>query len=844
MSILRLFSVAGALMLSASLFAAPLSLEKAVSFPDLSVAQKQVANVSLPPLPTQPGRLTVLSFRAVIVSAGPGGCNYNLAVQFNGQTPGRTTAAGTERLLGRSPTLELVQQRQGFPVFSGDKLMMMFAPDTAVGDTMTSDGLGATFVLDITDLARGVDGNTVAFTNLCPGEFPAGVGVLQVTNLTVGYVDKARLPKPVSLMPRRKPLSGGINVGGLQLRQSKRGGFTIKAGNGPELLVETGLGMKSDLQPVLVADDTASSAADVKVSTKASGRDGYAMTCVWPNLRLERLVRVQDGLVWWKETWTNTGSRLRGVPFRHFLFLRDQTTSFWVGGSSDNTFLSGSPCNPTLFMQVGTRGPGYGVTAESDWLRLLANWRGMSDLGEIGSDTLALEPGKSIQFVLSVTPVPAAGGYWSFINSLRSRWNMNRTTMQSAMFWDFAQPNDGTSEEKIKRALGHLGPITLALGPWQRLEPDARVVMAGAYPKLPADAPRTPGKCPDLDVNAFLTFAHREPYWQQLRQLTELIHKNAPNVKVIERIHPAMEAVYKPLQDRWPIAPDAIKTPDGSTFDDYGYSKAWLGDYVTKDWGVLYYAPHKNGPMLKMIMDNVRRGLDECKLDGIYSDEFSWAFISRGYSRYDYGRKDGYSADLDENGNVLRQKADNGMLTEAAQLEIAGELIKRGLFFLGNGGNVLQSLSKLPIQRFVEGGNGPSQWGQGHLSAVPLVLGNMGDETSLQGIFDSVRLCLQNGSIYSPMAVNLLLDGPDNFVCKQYPLTVQRLGPGYVIGKERVISVMSGTYEWPAATANAKLYVYDKAGMLITTASHTVKAGKAITLTVPEGGLVIAEKVP
>ena len=36
---------------------------------------------------------------------------------------------------------------------------------------------------------------------------------------------------------------------------------------------------------------------------------------------------------------------------------------------------------------------------------------------------------------------------------------------------------------------------------------------------------------------------------------------------------------------------------------------------------------------------------------------------------------------------------------------------------------------------------------------------------------------LSMGSIYSPIAVNHLLEGPDNFVCKQYPLTVRELGP-------------------------------------------------------------------
>jgi hypothetical protein len=257
---------------------------------------------------------------------------------------------------------------------------------------------------------------------------------------------------------------------------------------------------------------------------------------------------------------------------------------------------------------------------------------------------------------------------------------------------------------------------------------------------------------------------------------------------------------------------------------------------------VLYYCPHDGGPQLQAILDGMRRGMDDCQLDGIYSDEFSWAF-SRGYSRYDYSREDGYSADLDDDGKFVRFKCDNGWVSEPSQLQITGEVLKRGKFFLGNGGNALTSIFRLPIQRFVEGGNGTSQMGQGHLSAVPLVLGNMGDEKTVQGIFNSAKLCLQHGSIISPMSSNLLLEGDDNFVCKQYPLTVVELGPGYVIGQERLITTKTRSFNWPAQGGKVKLYRYDKAGTRIDAeADVTVTKGQPTSILVPEGGMVIAER--
>jgi hypothetical protein len=840
---LRLLLVVGAACLVQLAQAGPLPLQEVKSLPALSVPVGQSGDVSLPALPAQAGKLTVLSFRVVTVSPGPGGCNWNLAMLVNGQTPGRFTSARTERLLSRAPSLTLIRENLGFSIFSGDKLMVMYAKDAAQGDGMTADGLGATFDFDVTDLVRGVDGNTVTFRNTFPGQMPTGQGQLAVTDLQVGYLDRTKLPKIPSMAPQRTAFSGGVTVGKLRLAQGKGGGFVVQGGNGPELLVETAVAMKSTAASDLRADDASPTGA-AQLQTQKSA-NGYGLTATWQGLTLKRTLTLQGGLVQWHEQWTNTGSQPRGVPFQHRLFLRDQSTHFWLGGSPENCSLMCSTANPTMFLAPAGQGNGFGITAESDWLKLLAGWRGMSDLGEIYSNCLALDPRQSLSFDLTIAPVMDGGGYWSFLNGLRRRYDVNQTTMPAPMFWGFERAPGATPEESLRRSLGHLGPIIACLGPWQRLEPDSRVVTARQYPKLPAGAAPAPGACPDLDVDAFLTFKHREPYWQELQKLTALIHSTCPQAKVIEMLHPAMEAVYKPLQDRWPIAPDAIKTAAGATFEESVYDRAWLGDMMKRDWGVLYYCPHEGGPYLRAILQSMMRGMDECRLDGLYSDEFGFAFSSRYYSRYDYSRNDGYSADLDDNGNILRRKADNGWLSQSAQLAMAGAVLQRDKFFLGNWGNVLNSLRHFPMHHFIEGGNGPAQWGQGHLSAVPLVLGNMGNEKTLQGVFDSVRWCLSDGCVYSPMSVNLLLSGSDNFVCKQYPLTVRELGPGFVIGRERIITTVSRAFDWPPAGGRLKFYCYDSQGTLQQPVGEgRALPGKPLAVTVPPGGLVIVERQP
>ena len=212
------------------------------------------------------------------------------------------------------------------------------------------------------------------------------------------------------------------------------------------------------------------------------------MTAAWPALRLARTVEIKGGLVEWKERWTNTGQDIAGVPLRHRLFLRNDPTRFYVAGATDLAAIASSAENPTLFLESRKSvGDGFGVVAESDWLRLLFGMQVQGDVAQLYSQTLALAPGASIDFTLSITPVADHGSYWSFINGVRSRWELNRTGVRLPIFWDFARAAGGrTPEETLAKSLAHLGPVMVALGPWLRSEADVRVVTAGRYPKLPA----------------------------------------------------------------------------------------------------------------------------------------------------------------------------------------------------------------------------------------------------------------------------------------------------------------------------------------------------------------------
>jgi hypothetical protein len=734
--------------------------------------------------------------------------------------------------------LYLKSSQEAFQVFSGDKLMVMFAPDFEQADALTTDGMGATYTLNISDLVRGVDVNTLEIRNVMEKSPSSAPVNLLVGEIQVGWVDAGQLAKSAVSAPRRGAIEQVVSVDGLQLSQATGGGFRISDGNAIDLAVETAVGMGPAVAPSLVAEDAAP--RDVKITVESLDKIGYRVTAEWKDLRLTRTLELKDGLLRWHDRWTNTSSSIRGIPFQYHFFPRnDPGVQYWLSGSNQITAVSGATQNPTLFIAVGDKsGRGVGVTAESDWLRLLMEMRASGGVGEIFTRTLALAPASSIDFDLTLS-LTNEGGYWRFINDLRKLWGLENRTMDRPFYLAYAVPeNVHDPKEQAVQSFGHLGPVTVAVGSWLGLRADSDSVRTGEFGK--ADLSPQSQRAAQ-EVERFLTYQHRQASREEYKRNVAAIHEACPDVRVVQMMHPSMEVVYRPMLDRWPIQGEVIRTAQGQPFEDIGYSRAWLGEYTGHNWGVYYFSPRPGSKYLGELLHREILSMEDGG-DGIYCDEMSFAFNNRGYSRYDYSRWDGVSADLDDKGNVLRLKSDNGHVTESSQLQIANAALSRGKFFLANGGPALRSTTSLAGHFFVEGGNGTTWFPRTHLIATPLVFGNFGDSTTLGGIMASVRQCLEAGTIYSPFAINLLLKGPDNFVSKLYPITTTEIGPGWVAGKERLAIIAGGLYPCPTDVQSVQLYRYDAHGNRISDSSDIINSpGSELRLDVPEDGLTIAE---
>ena len=146
--------------------------------------------IDFPAMPEKAGMVPVLRCQLYSYGVGGGGCNFNAQIKVNGKYLTRYTENDSERLIGRNPVFGLIMgnKTREFPIFAGNNIMTMFAPNAEVADKAAADKLGGTFIFDLSDRVRGVDGNTIVFRNV-RAKYPGRMDLI-VQHIQIGYMQK------------------------------------------------------------------------------------------------------------------------------------------------------------------------------------------------------------------------------------------------------------------------------------------------------------------------------------------------------------------------------------------------------------------------------------------------------------------------------------------------------------------------------------------------------------------------------------------------------------------------------------------------------------------------------
>jgi hypothetical protein len=831
------------------------ALQFAVKLPDARFDSEHPAQFDLPALPARAGLKPVLRLRMVVqTSASAGtkaGFGYNSRIVINGVTLQRLTNRKQERLLMRPEVLQLLSNGNPYGVFQEEWLATMFAHNADIGDSMTADGRGATFTFDLSDVARGVDGNSLEIRGkMAPGALKdhvgteEGNGIGHATDIEVGYLPQNVSSSPTIPLPLRLTPQLCITRAGVRLEVSNRGGFAVEYQES-RLIVETNLGIDHSPHDDLVAEDRPMStppATGMAIVTVKPAGSGFDVTAVWNSgnwagLALKRQLRLTgDGRIEWREHWSNSALHDVVVPFNHLFYLQNESghnsaARPLLGGNPEMEFTASDAANPTIFLGTEAAGKagsaGFGWVAEDDWMRALFQMSRDGKSAQVQSRNLALAPGKSIDFTMSIDTQPTSS-YWDFINALRRRWKVNDVTIDRAFVW-------GTSKEAIK---DH-GALTQVVSPWLGLQFDTAAAIA--LDKKYGEAP-----VPDEELRRFYTYEHREAIWKELHDSVAKMHKEVSDVQVWPMMHPSMEVVYKPKLELYPFHGEEILDAKGQPFFDPRYSRSWLPGANTHGWEVLYIQPSDGSKYQTELIRRIDDAFKKADMDGIYCDEFTFAG-ARQYSRYDYRSWDGYSVVLDSDGNIKSKVTDNAISTIPNQLSMIAAVKSHHKKMLVNMAPASRAVQNAGIYHFAEAGNGLWQGATLHLT-TPLTLGNVVDtpKTSADVLAISRRLLL-TGNLhvaYGYYNVMTMINGEHNFITEQFPITPQTLGAGFVTGPQRIVTCVSHNFNIGSTIKMYRLWQYDNTGKLLQEKPEVtkVKSGqRVLELKVPENGLTIAE---
>jgi hypothetical protein len=145
---------------------------------------------------------------------------------------------------------------------------------------------------------------------------------------------------------------------------------------------------------------------------------------------------------------------------------------------------------------------------------------------------------------------------------------------------------------------------------------------------------------------------------------------------------------------------------------------------------------------------------------------------------------------------------------QGLKLDIVHHLSKKGLFLMANTQPATRTMLREKIVRFVETGTYSAMINT-HLGC-PIGLGNHHPENTHADSALSVRRILEYGGLYYGHWYRRD-PAPWNFTSVMFPITPEALGPGFVIGKERIHTAISGRFAF-RDNAAADVYVVDADG--------------------------------
>jgi hypothetical protein len=447
----------------------------------------------------------------------------------------------------------------------------------------------------------------------------------------------------------------------------------------------------------------------------------------------------------------------------------------------------------------------------------------------------ALRPGASYTFRWVIYPFAADADYWDFVNQVRRDWDVNTTIVGPFDFMDVTRVTGLIADPQRLRA--HL----------ER----KKIKVIGLLPWL------------DYENHNSLTGrpVSREEFKTMNRRFMEAVKAIDPTIRVIGCMEGNLVSLPEPLvKQMYRLAPNKAQNQYIFTDEQLAalrrYDIRWKDCLLMDKAGRYRYELYYRGPELDVPyasiavfaapgndqheywMEQARFMIEEVGLDGIYVDQFNMASLD-GAQRYSHHAWDGATVDIDSaTGRITHRYTDAALVGIGARRSLADYVVGRNKFMLANSFPATERMQSVRIQRFNE-----SQWffdpstmaddeqpqasyytARGHLS-TPIGLGfrpeRLGaDDQYARTIMKGVIAYLRNGLLYYYYGTRIPESGPGaggyGPINHMFPFTPVELHSGWLVGRERTISCVSGTMPF-LGTDRPVVRVFDLRGMPVQT---------------------------
>lgn len=469
-----------------------------------------------------------------------------------------------------------------------------------------------------------------------------------------------------------------------------------------------------------------------------------------------------------RDTFVNRTQAPQPVMVRHVVDWPAERVKKLVANGRDLALKRGiaqNSMNPTLLVCDETAG--LGLVCVDDAFRLHGRQFCTDGKAGLADGELVLAPGARYEQVWQIYDVPSAD-YWDFVNAVRRSWDVNFRIDGSFAFVD---PRSGEN--------GQLDLSADAMRDWLEKR-DA------LFPTVMIYHTRTKQALHGLE------FAPEGEYLADLQRLIATIREAKPDARVGHYFHCFINGASAASQ----------VDPKDYLLDASGGRVYYGGD---KNWELL--VPTDGNRWGNQMFEQLKMMVGTFKLDGVYWDEQQYS-----YQQYHYAEPwDGVSGDIDANSHeLLRKKSHVALLSARVRRNMAQWLLNHDLWLICNSSPMTRTEMQFKVPRFTETGSATNLLDT-HLFTPIGLADHLTERTHADTIKGQLQF-LDYGCLYYyyPPLVKVENSGLTRWM---YPITPVAIGPGWILGKERILTTRPGRFTWgDAALPEVEVHVIDGDG--------------------------------